>query len=203
VCSSDVGLPTNVSIRLAWVAGFLEGEGYFGFNGGTLRICCTQVQRLPLDWCQAMFGGSIVSNHASRHNPRAQDAWQWVLCGTQAARLMMTLYPWMSPKRQREIGNALKKWRSRPGYTGTRHTCPLGHPFHWVKTPTERRRRCATCDYAKNRTPERRAQFQRYEKFQRKRPPGYRESRKAYHREYQKRRRMRRPGTSAQFDLLN
>jgi hypothetical protein len=198
-----VGLPINLSIQLAWIAGFLEGEGYFGFNNGSVRIVAGQVQRIPLDWCHRMFGGSIRPIPASRWNPNAKDGWQWTLAGTQAAGLMMTLYPWMSPKRQREIGHALRKWRARPGYTGTRHTCPLGHPFHWVKTPTERRRRCATCDYARNRTPERRAQFQRYEKLQRRRPPGYRESRKAYYREYQKRRRMRRPGPSTQLDLLN
>ena len=52
--------------ELAWAAGFVEGEGSFscgnpssGKSHGYLRIDVSQVDRVPLERLQAMFGGSI------------------------------------------------------------------------------------------------------------------------------------------------
>ena len=113
---------------LYWTAGFLEGEGSFFHSlrvgvkkySGTLTITAPQVQREPLERLTRFFGGRLTLRTRS-NVPNASPCFVWVLYGGQAAGLMMTLYPLMSPKRQGQIRTALKKWRSRGASFGSQH----------------------------------------------------------------------------------
>lgn len=90
--------------RLAWAAGFLEGEGHFEWNRTSGRVDATQVQLEPLERILALFGGNIK---AQRPRENQQPHWRWWVCGSRARGVMLTLYPMMSPRRQGQIRKAL------------------------------------------------------------------------------------------------
>jgi hypothetical protein len=72
----------NRAIRIAWAAGFLDGEGHFGAvwcNEATgavrVQISVTQVDRRPLDELVRLFGGTIAPQHKA--SEFRQATWQW------------------------------------------------------------------------------------------------------------------------------
>lgn len=134
---------------LAWVAGFLEGEGSFGFTLANrhLRVKAIQVQRWPLDILHNKFGGTLHEERRAHLNPKWSDAVTWSIIGKTAAGLMMTIFPLMSPKRQGQIRKALSHWRSRKPAAEFRRTCPQGHPYDAANTARygKGERVCRTC----------------------------------------------------------
>jgi hypothetical protein len=83
---------------LAWAAGFIEGEGSFPSTG---NIFVSQVNPDPLVRLLEMFGGTVrrINNQA---------IWRWVVSGSRARGIMLTLYPLMSDERKRQIKKAIK-----------------------------------------------------------------------------------------------
>lgn len=112
--SEDFALPTTQD--LAWVAGFLEGEGSFFVNRQNKKrsdgtpyvyeswiVKASQVNREPLERLQQMFGGSLCvmgGPSRARYNPNRRPAWQWVLSGSNAKLLTGLLMPQMSSERR-------------------------------------------------------------------------------------------------------
>ena len=95
---STVHASTKPSQRdLAWAAGFLEGEGSFGWNSGG-KIGAVQINQEPVQRMLALFGGAL---RIYRQQPRR--IWEWYATGSRARGIAMTLYPWMSAKRQGQI----------------------------------------------------------------------------------------------------
>jgi hypothetical protein len=125
----------KVTVRqLEWVAGFLEGEGYFASRKGvgTMRVDVGQVQLEPLQRLLDLFGGSISlhkRNKEKHHLWVQQDIYHWQLSGLAAAGLCMTLYPLMSTGRKGQIRVALDKWKVKPARSQYRSECPKGHPY--------------------------------------------------------------------------
>jgi hypothetical protein len=93
--------------RLAWLAGWLEGEGSFCFNG-SFRVRGYSNDRGTLEWLKQHYGGNIYGY--SRTPQRIE--WQWVLNGQPAEAMMQSIYPFMSPRRRHQIEAALgrRKW---------------------------------------------------------------------------------------------
>lgn len=132
---------------LEWLAGFLEGEGCFDVSKryGSVRITACQVQRWPLEKCEALVGGRINGPRQQR-NPNAQPRYDWGLSGIKAAGLMMTLYTLLSPRRQWQCRKALNLWRSRQTATKYQKFCKRGHPFTTENVyNSERQRSCKLC----------------------------------------------------------
>ena len=111
---------TPTRLDLAWAAGFLDGEGCFHTNGGNRKlspfwnnVAVSCAQRYPeglLDRLQAMFGGSIRQydtqwNNASGH--QTSIIFHWRTSGSRARGIMLTLYPLLSPRRQKRIRKIL------------------------------------------------------------------------------------------------
>lgn len=98
---------------LRWAAGFLEGEGSFsgGYNGHTVAV--PQVNREPLEWLVRWFGGRImpVPPRRSTQSP----AFTWYVTGPRARGVMMTLYGFLSQRRQSQIRWALLPTTSKTG----------------------------------------------------------------------------------------
>ena len=97
--------------ELAWVAGFIEGEGCFYFSPKTAHIsfmvCAAQVQRWPLDQLQKLVGGKI-----GRIAPRkGKGHWAWNLTGPRGVGLALTLFSAMSPDRRQKIKELLLVWK--------------------------------------------------------------------------------------------
>ena len=174
VLSTAVPFPATWHFRIGWTVAFLEGEGCFQMGSNTAYVTAFQVQRLPLEWLQLMFGGSIYHRHGMGSS--------WKLCGYAGAGLMMTLYRFMSPKRQQEIHKTLEKWRRRRVYQGVRALCIRGHQFDRIG---KRRRECLTCKrmHARRRLDD----------------PAYLEKKRQWSRESWRRRRLK--TDSGQLDL--
>jgi hypothetical protein len=90
---------------LAWVAGFLEGEGSFGQRD--TKVCATQKDPECLYRLQRWFGGSI--RHRVRPSPIGPgDVYDWTCYGRVAMGLMLTVYTWMSSRRRAQIRAAVQ-----------------------------------------------------------------------------------------------
>ena len=106
--------------ELHWAAGFLDGEGSFGFrmsprkNGstiGSLTVAAKQVYLPSLEKLQRLFGGGISGY--TRYTGHSINS--WALSSARAAAVMMTLYVLLSPYRQGQIRSALSQWRAYKG----------------------------------------------------------------------------------------
>jgi hypothetical protein len=102
------------NMNISWAAGFLEGEGSFGYWGTTPKVVCPQMQREPLERLQRIFGGTIGIR--GRQHPISY----WWANGTLAISIMMTVYSLMSPKRKKQIEKAIAVWKTKPGYGARR-----------------------------------------------------------------------------------
>jgi hypothetical protein len=89
---------------LAWAAGFLEGEGYFGTESIKSRVSATQINTEPLQKLRDIFGGSISMN--VRRLPKLPVS-VWQANGARARGITMTLYSFMSSRRRNQIRLAL------------------------------------------------------------------------------------------------
>ena len=99
-----------------WIAGFLEGEGTFGYYdcNNSLTVQAPQVQKEPLERLQKLLGGRIQYRDRREKNPKWSPCYIWdARPNARSAGIMMTLYPLMSPKRKDQIKKALFKWRAK------------------------------------------------------------------------------------------
>lgn len=92
---------------LHWIAGFTEGEGSFGFYGGTECVQVSQVDTEPLAKLKRLLGGSVNMKDEPRGN--RQQSFSWMATGARARGVMLTLYPLLSLRRQEQIAKALRK----------------------------------------------------------------------------------------------
>lgn len=95
--------------ELYWAAGFFEGEGCFrrtqdGGRGGQI-VTAAQVNAEPLMRVQAIFGGSL--RQRGPYSGNRQPHWYWVATGARARGVMLTLYRFMSARRQEQIRKAM------------------------------------------------------------------------------------------------
>jgi hypothetical protein len=119
---------------LNWVAGFLEGEGYFSKGRSSISVQASQVQLEPLERLQKIVGaGSIL--FYKRNKLGQNDYYRWGVHGMTAEALMKLLLPLMSPKRQKCMIESLSFYATLPGpnfIKNGRTTCVKGgHP--WIK----------------------------------------------------------------------
>jgi hypothetical protein len=99
-------------IDIAWAAGFMEGEAHFSPTAASVHVY--QVNREPLDRLQYLFGGSVLKGPTRyEDNPRRQPQCIWQVTGTRGRGVSMTVYPFMSAKRQSQIRVGLSHWRSK------------------------------------------------------------------------------------------
>jgi hypothetical protein len=148
--------------RLMWTAGFLEGEGCFSNANdyGVARISVAQVQLIPLTWLQSWWGGTSRQDTKKLMPSQRNLPWRWAVYGIQAAGLMMTLYPLLSPKRQEQVRTVLIKWRRRQSHPRYRMACPSSHPYDIFRNG---KRYCRKC---RNTTERRRYQRRRSDRLQ-------------------------------------
>lgn len=145
--------PTTLRDRLAWTAGFLEAEGHIASAGGKGRprfpvVSATQVQAEPVQWLKAWWGGTL--RLYSQKNERHSDFYRWQLGTAHGRALLMMLYAWMSPKRQRRIASVLHTWKTYvPGkpHNTLKTQCPQGHALSGdnLYLYPDGRRSCLVC----------------------------------------------------------
>lgn len=112
----------------SWAAGFLDGEGHYGFYGTQLLIRAAQVERAPLYRLKKIFGGRI--NGPYRHkNKKHSDYYYYCAGGGLAAGIIMTLYPLSCGPKRKQMLTALRKWKKQPVKQALRKACPQGHAY--------------------------------------------------------------------------
>lgn len=140
------------TLELAWVAGFLEGEGSFYFKKGgkpsEILVSVVQVQKEPIERLLKYFGGACylaTQDKRKRYKYTCAPQWNWRLNGYRAAALMMTLYVFMSPKRQDQIIAALDHWKSAKSTRRPRTSpfCLHGHVL--AEVGTTKKGACRAC----------------------------------------------------------
>lgn len=142
--------PTTKLICVA--AGFLEGEGCFNWrkpkllhHSTTFRISAIQVNREPVDKLQQLFGGNIASKSA---RGRSQAAFIWSVNGERAFGVALTIFQFLSKRRQQQI---LKGFATMRRGRGTKDVCSKGHPLNGENLTWEHKssgiayRRCRKC----------------------------------------------------------
>ena len=103
---------------IAWVAGLLEGEGYFGnrastkeHNANSIRVTLGMTDRDVIERAAEVLHGNVIGPYAksnSKYKPMYYVQWH----GARAAGIMMTVYSFMGKRRQEKIKEILKLWKA-------------------------------------------------------------------------------------------
>jgi hypothetical protein len=97
------------SHRLAWAAGFMDGDGFITIqhrtskvNSTYLRIGACQANISPLNELKTLFGGTIrIKNSGpNKENYKRKEQYIWTLSTTQAAEAIKQLLPFLIHKRE-------------------------------------------------------------------------------------------------------
>lgn len=96
--------PTVGDLRQA--VGLYEGEGTAQSVKGCTQVQIQQKHRFVLDWMKARFGGSI--GYVKRKRNNRSPVYNWQIAGVRARGFLMTVYPFLSPHRQRQAQKALR-----------------------------------------------------------------------------------------------
>lgn len=124
----------KISVRIsdiAWAAGFLEGDGHFGYHKqgkfkrkdgsfgkkyGQPVVVADQVNPEPLIKLASLFGGAFLGPYKTTRQPK----YRWEMSSNKAAALMMTMWSFMSKVKQDQIEVALARWKLTPSAGGDR-----------------------------------------------------------------------------------
>ena len=106
------------SQEIAWVAGILEGEGYFHCQEPPARhsknpqpsIRLRMTDKDVVDRVGKLFGGKVgkLAGRTTSH----KDIWQVAVSGSTAAGWMMTLLPFLGERRKAKVIYCLKRWKT-------------------------------------------------------------------------------------------
>lgn len=140
---------TGITVNdIHWLAGFLDGEGYFGTRRSNIVMSVSQKDEWHIRKVQSLIGGKVY------HRPDNQGRWYWRMdmTGKAAAGLMMTLYTLMSPRRQERIEQCIAHWKSlgeAQNHWAKQTHCRAGHEYTeentYRKPKTPEFRQCRTC----------------------------------------------------------
>ena len=98
---------------IAWLAGFLEGEGTFGRYRNCLVIRAASTDKDVVCKAAKLLNCPVHDSfHAHKKNPKHNLAWCFSIHGNRAAAWMMTLYPLMGKRRQASIREILDMWKT-------------------------------------------------------------------------------------------
>lgn len=101
------------SHRLAWAAGFMDGDGFITiqnrnqningkqYKGHYLRVGACQALVEPLEELQSLFGGTIRPKNSgpNRENYNRKPQWIWCLSTQAATDMLKQLLPFLIHKK--------------------------------------------------------------------------------------------------------
>ena len=124
--------------RIAYCAGFFDGEGGINFPGGSVMLRATQRVCEPLELFQGVFGGSIYepSGREEGHTtdargtkyPKGDVTWKWSKTGNKnCLSVLEVLLPYLIVKRaQAEL--TIEFIRIAPGSSSSAGSSPGASP---------------------------------------------------------------------------
>jgi hypothetical protein len=99
--------PTRLDI--AWAAGVFEGEGNAHRSQNNERVVVVQKDRWLCDELQNFFGGGICSKARDNGIWPKTYFFQWQLSGKRAEEFLLAVYPFLSPRRKRQVEVTLER----------------------------------------------------------------------------------------------
>lgn len=136
---------------LGWVAGFIEGEGTFGWAGYSPMIQAMQLQREPVERLKSLCGGNVCAlKRPDRYSTPEGIYHRWHIYGDKAIGLLKAIYPLLSPRRKEQAKEVYTKWYRREQPKPERTHCKRGHEWTeeniYVYTNAEHKKRiCKPC----------------------------------------------------------
>lgn len=102
--------------EIAWVAGWLEGEGSFTSPLRSPRISATNTDLDVLERVCRLLGAAWYPCKTDRRH-QTKPLWLFHLCGKNAIAWMLTIYPFMGRRRRSQIRSVIAKWHTqrKPG----------------------------------------------------------------------------------------
>lgn len=96
---------TLIDIRLAYVAGFFDGEGCIQAEKptGVLRISAVNTDHNALIFVQEVLGGSIIKSSARQEQENAKPMYLWRMNGVKASEALEKLLPYLITKKERAL----------------------------------------------------------------------------------------------------
>jgi hypothetical protein len=104
--------------EVSWAAGVYEGEGCVtATKKNGIFVTVTQKDKWLLERFVELFGGRFY------YYPQHRRAGYWARYGVSGRDFLMTIYPWLSPRRKTQIDRALAKRDAMPLFKpwGTRN----------------------------------------------------------------------------------
>src|SRR5437867_12970466 len=98
---------------IIWLAGLLEGEGWFGFNQSP-RITINMTDLDVIERVRKIFrtNNKITTQNKARNY---KTSYYLSIFGDQAIQWMMTIYVLMGIRRQSQIREVIIKWKEMSG----------------------------------------------------------------------------------------
>ena len=139
---------------IAWLAGLLEGEGHFAFNGTpTIKLAMTDGDIVKR--ASQLMAGTFTGPH-ERDNPEWTPIYKSEVWSSKAVGVMLTILPLMGHRRGQRIREVIAKWKAMPGNANAAKThCKHGHPFSaentYYRSGKKNERACRACGNARSR----------------------------------------------------
>ena len=103
--------PDLSPVDLAWVCGFLEGEGSFGAyetnkkpSKKYARVQCSNTDLECIERLKALLGGNVYKQKPREGKPHYKPIYMWSLNASEQAKgVMRLMQPYMSTRRQAQI----------------------------------------------------------------------------------------------------
>lgn len=112
--------------QISWIAGILEGEGCFHFNGVTPAISLRMTDRDVVVKARDIINSKIKVHVRERPFPR-KTVYEILIGSNTAIQWMMTVYSLMGERRKSKIRELLKTWiKSNKRVIGSEF-CRNGH----------------------------------------------------------------------------
>lgn len=107
-----------ITVRdIAWLAGLLEGEGWFTIQGGSPTIGLNMTDEDIVARAARLVGATnmgIKPNSPNGNNIKTQ--YKWTIGGTKAVQWGLTIYSFMGQRRRARIRELMAVWRHSRAY---------------------------------------------------------------------------------------
>jgi len=116
---------TKVGIKeIAWLAGLIEGEGFFQSSKGLYPVMAVKMIDEDTIRKVSKLWGRPYNSDTSNVKIGWSSQWRVNICGTPAIEWMFTIYPLMSCRRKYQMLEVINKWKKIPAKVNFK----CGHP---------------------------------------------------------------------------
>ena len=84
---------------LAYIAGYMDGEGCFRANKGNIEVQIKNTYPHVLHYIQGLFGGSVREEKREVVNPKHRTAFSFSIYGDSAREMVRCLLPYLREKK--------------------------------------------------------------------------------------------------------